>query len=59
MKDTKKEKIAQIVKTIMFVIKVIIYEAMIILVACGFLYLTNFRVEIKPNVQIISPEGGK
>ena len=35
--------------------KVIFYEILIVLVAMGILYATNFRVSIEKNVQTISP----
>lgn len=37
------------------VLKVILYEILIALVVMGILYVTNFRVEITKNVQVISP----
>ena len=40
---------------LMVILKVIFYEVLIILVAFGILYLTNFRIRIEPMVKIISP----
>lgn len=37
------------------VLKVLFYEVLVVLVAMGILYATNFRVTIEKNVQIISP----
>lgn len=37
------------------VLKVLFYEAVIILVACGILYILNFRFSIEKRVQVISP----
>lgn len=40
---------------VMKVAKVIFYEIIIALVVMGILYATNFRIEIKPNVEVVSP----
>ncbi len=39
----------------MRVVKILVYEAVIIMVALGFLYILNFRISIVPTVKIISP----
>lgn len=35
--------------------KVILFQALVILVACGVLYLSNFKVQVVKNVEIVSP----
>ena len=42
-------------KEVWHILKVIFYEILVILVAFGILYLTNFRIRIEPMVKIISP----
>lgn len=50
-----KDKVADTIWHLKLIAKVIFYQIVILLVAMGILYATNFRVEIKPNVQVISP----
>lgn len=50
-----KDKVQDTIWMTKIVAKVIFYQIVIVLVAMGILYATNFRVEVKPNVQVISP----
>lgn len=59
--EQAKDKVAEIVWHTKLVLRVLLWQAIIILVACGVLYLSNYQFHITPRVTVISPitEGAK
>lgn len=55
IKQETKDKIQDTFWMTKIIVKVLFYEVVLALVVMGVLYVTNFRFEIKPVVQTISP----
>jgi len=52
-----KDKVQDTLWMTKIVAKVVFYQVIIVLVAMGVLYATNFTVKVQPNVTIVSPIG--
>lgn len=54
-KQQVKDKVQDTIWMTKIVAKVIFYQIVVVLVAFGVLYCSNYKVTVTPNVQTISP----
>ena len=50
-----KDKVQDTIWMTKIVAKVVFYQIVVVLVAFGVLYVSNYKVTITPNVQVVSP----